>query len=67
MKEDTKDLCDFTHWCGNCQIRIYILRHYGTDLNWHSCPYVCEYGSACRNAIETYNYNKEGNDKNENA
>ena len=33
----------FVHWCGNCQIRIYIERHYGKRLSWVDCPYVCKY------------------------
>ena len=38
----------YTHWCGNCQIRIYFQRHYGKELNWQNCPYACEYGFQMR-------------------
>lgn len=41
----------FKHWCGNCQIRIYIQRHYGKILTWQDCPYVCEYATAVRKTI----------------
>ena len=41
-------MAEYVHWCGNCQIRIYIMRHYGKDLSWQDCPYVCEYGAAMR-------------------
>lgn len=43
-------MSDFMHWCGNCQIRIYIQRHYGKDLNWQDCPYTCEYATTMRNS-----------------
>lgn len=52
-------MAEFKHWCGNCQIRIYIQRHYGKDLNWHDCPYVCEYATAMRNSCETKMDGKE--------
>lgn len=38
----------FEHWCGNCQIRIYFQRHYGTILNWNDCPYTCKYATKMR-------------------
>lgn len=34
---------EYKHWCGNCQIRIYVERHYGKRLNWTDCPYTCGY------------------------
>ena len=34
---------EYVHWCGNCQIRIYIERHYGERLSWVDCPYICKY------------------------
>lgn len=43
---------DFEHWCGNCQIRVYIERHYGKRLNYQDCPYTCEYGSKMRCSIK---------------
>lgn len=39
---------EYKHWCGNCQIRIYIQRHYGITLTWQDCPYACEYAMAMR-------------------
>ena len=39
---------EYKHWCGNCQIRIYIERHYGKQLSWEDCPYTCEYAAAMR-------------------
>ena len=47
------EMAEFEHWCGNCQIRIYIQRHYGEELNWHDCPYVCEYATSMRNSFKT--------------
>lgn len=41
-------MSEFVHWCGNCQIRIYIQRHNGITLTWQNCPYVCEYATAMR-------------------
>ena len=38
----------FKNWCGNCQIRVYIQRHYGNRLSWQDCPYTCEYATAMR-------------------
>lgn len=49
-------MSEFIHWCGNCQIRIYIERHYGKRLNYQICPYVCEYKTEMT---------KMDNDKNE--
>ena len=43
---------EYKHWCGNCQIRIYIQRHYGTILTWQDCPYTCEYAMAMRCSTE---------------
>lgn len=43
---------EYKHWCGNCQIRIYVLRHYGRILTWKDCPYVCEYATAMRCSTE---------------
>ena len=39
---------EYKHWCGNCQIRIYIQRHYGRILAWQDCPYTCEYATSMR-------------------
>ena len=39
---------EYKHWCGNCQIRVYIERHYGKRLSWEDCPYNCEYAAAMR-------------------
>ena len=54
---------EYKHWCGNCQIRIYIERHEGIRLNWKDCPFVCEYKSAMANttAINATN-SKKGED-----
>lgn len=41
-------MSEFVHWCGNCQIRIYFRRHYGYDIDWQNCPYVCEYATQRR-------------------
>lgn len=41
-------MSDFVHWCGNCQIRIYVRRHYGYEIDWHNCPYVCKYAIQMR-------------------
>ena len=46
----------YSHWCGNCQIKIYVLRHYGKELSWQDCPYSCEYGYAMRNSTKTIVY-----------
>ena len=46
-------MSEYEHWCGNCQIRIYVQRHYGNILTWHDCPYTCEYATAMRCSIET--------------
>lgn len=45
-------MSEFKHWCGNCQIRVYIQRHKGITLTWQDCPYVCEYAAAMRCSIE---------------
>lgn len=42
---------EFKHWCGNCQIRVYVKRHYDKWLDWMNCPYVCEYATAMRCSI----------------
>lgn len=41
-------MAEFVHWCGNCQIRVYIERHYSKRLDWTNCPYTCEYASKMR-------------------
>lgn len=41
-------MMEYKHWCGNCQIRVYIERHYGVRLSWEDCPYTCEYSTAMR-------------------
>ena len=46
----------YKHWCGNCQIRIYVERHYGTRLTWQDCPYTCEYATAMRCSTEAKGY-----------
>ena len=38
----------YKYWCGNCQIRVYIERHYNKQLNWEDCPYTCEYATVMR-------------------
>lgn len=45
-------MTEYKHWCGNCQIRIYIQRHEGIVLNWRDCPYTCEYATAMRAQME---------------
>ena len=54
-------MSEFKHWCGNCQIRVYIQRHYGRTLTWQDCPYVCEYATAMRCSIEQKRM--EGNER----
>lgn len=49
-------MTEFKYWCGNCQIKIYIFRHYGKVLSWQDCPYTCEYGDAMRNSTKTIVY-----------
>lgn len=46
---------DYKHWCGNCQIRVYVQRHYGKTLTWADCPYTCEYATAMRCSTECGN------------
>ena len=41
-------MIDYKHWCGVCQIRIYIERHFGVRLTWKDCPYVCKYADEMR-------------------
>ena len=41
-------MSEFVHWCGTCQIRIYIQRHYGITLTWRNCPYWCVYATEMR-------------------
>lgn len=41
-------MAEYKHWCGNCQIRVYVQRHYNKTLTWHDCPYTCEYATAMR-------------------
>lgn len=45
---------DYKHWCGNCQIRVYVQRHYGNLLRWQDCPYTCEYATAMRCSIKPF-------------
>lgn len=51
LREDISEH-EYKHWCGNCQIRIYIQRHYGEILTWQDCPYTCEYATAMRRSTE---------------
>lgn len=44
-------MTEYIHWCGNCQIRIYMQRHYGRTMNWVDCPYICEYKSSMKNSV----------------
>lgn len=39
---------DYNHCCWNCQIRIYIQRHYGIWLDYKNCPYTCKYAEEMR-------------------
>jgi len=48
-------MADYKHWCGNCQIKVYIQRHYGRTLTWADCPYTCEYATAMRCSTECGN------------
>ena len=48
-------MTEYNHWCGNCQIRIYVFRHCGKVLSWQNCQYSCEYGYAMRNSTKTMN------------
>ena len=52
-------MSEFVHWCGNCQIRVYIRRHYDYDFNWQNCPYVCEYATQMREWTKQFNYERE--------
>ena len=45
-------MAEYKHWCGNCQIRVYVSRHYGRWLTWQDCPYTCEYAIAMRNSTQ---------------
>lgn len=47
-KGKAAEMSEYEHWCGTCQIRIYIQRHYGRTLTWQDCPYTCEYATAIR-------------------
>lgn len=49
----------FLHWCGNCQIRVYVRRHYGYDINWQTCPYVCEYAVQRRCSTKPFDAESE--------
>lgn len=49
-------MAEYSHWCGNCQIRIYVFRHCGKVLSWQNCQYSCEYGYAMRNLTKTKVY-----------
>lgn len=48
----SESMHEYKHWCGNCQIRVYIQRHYGNRLSWQDCPYACEYATAMRSSIK---------------
>lgn len=50
---------EYKHWCGNCQIRIYVQRHYGRILTWKDCPYTCEYATAMRCLTEAKGENNQ--------
>lgn len=54
---------EYKHWCGNCQIRIYIQRHYGEILTWQNCPYTCEYATAMRCSTEAKGERRDENDE----
>lgn len=41
-------MSEYRHWCGTCQIRIYIQRHYWRILTWQDCPYTCAYAESMR-------------------
>ena len=45
-------MIEYKHWCGNCQIKIYVQRHSGRILTWQDCPYTCEYATAMRCSTE---------------
>lgn len=45
-------MSEYKHWCGNCQIKIYVQRHCGRILTWQDCPYTCEYAIAMRCSTE---------------
>ena len=53
---------EYKHWCGNCQIRIYIQRHEGMTLTWQDCPYTCEYATAMRRSTEAKGEEDESGD-----
>ena len=55
-------MAEYKHWCGNCQIRVYIERHYGKRLNWTDCPYTCEYANQMR-ALAVCGAKVDGNEK----
>lgn len=48
-------MSEFAHWCGNCQIRVYIRRHYDYEINWQNCPYVCKYADQMRDWTKQFN------------
>ena len=41
-------MAEYKHWCGNCQIKVYMERHYGLCLNWQNCPYTCDFALVMR-------------------
>lgn len=45
-------MTEYKHWCGNCQIRIYIQRHENIVLNWRNCPFTCEYATDMRRKMD---------------
>ena len=51
MRKNGK-IMKYSHWCGNCQIKIYVFRHGGKVLSWQDCLYTCEYKDAMRNSIK---------------
>lgn len=56
-------MSEFVHWCGNCQTRIYFRRHYGYEIDWHNCPYVCEYAAQMRCLTEQVTERKGEDDE----
>ncbi len=45
-------MSEYKHWCGNCQINLYLQRHYGRKLTWQDCPYTCKYATEMRHTTE---------------
>lgn len=61
---EREKMADFKHWCGNCQIRVYVQLYTGRTLTWVNCPYTCEYATAmrCLTKCESYNGSKTNED-----